>query len=246
MLANHAEDAPVPVPIEPVEATVTGGTLYLPYRILDDANPPNETNHTYTYTPYKIGYEVQGVPINYTAYSDFLSLYSDTDRTADCWIYPTKGSFILTIGNTLTPGNYIFEVVHFIGLNANYWSGSPRKPSTRAEVNYSKTRIVKGGAYGIIDAELNPIQQEYQEINASVMDYSTRTIETRVRYAFSITEGDTTKTFSWGQGTDIDLADLWNTVHIMHLNTDGKTNSHFMGAWANAKIYFNITVYTAR
>lgn len=243
IMANRSQEVPIPTPGEEVQATITAGTYYVPYREVDQSSPVVETNKTNTYSPYKLSSSPNGVPVNFTAWGDFVTLYPDSSSAgvADCWIKPTKGSFTLTVGN-LVPGNYVFEVVHFIGYNAYYWSGTPRKPSSKVEVNYNKTRVVKGGTHGAIDAELNPVQQEYQEVNPITNDYSTRTIETRVRYAFTIAQGDTTKTFSWGHGTDIDLAELWNTVQLISLNTSGQ-NAHTMGPWVNAHLYFHVAVY---
>ena len=243
ILANRTQEVPIPIPIEPVEATVTNGDLYLPYKEVD--SQPLITEQTNHYSPYNMNRVIDGVPINFTAWNDFVSLYPSSESwgVADCWIYPTRGSFTLNIGNTLPVGKYVFEVVHFIGYNAYYWSGTPKQPSSRVEVSAVNTRIIRDGVHGVIEAVLNPEQQEYTAVDRYDTEYSTRTIETRVRYAFNIAEGDTTKAFAWGAGTDIDLADLWSAIQLMNLKTDGKTNSHSMGSWVNARIFFRITVY---
>lgn len=248
ILANRSQSVEPPVPVEPVEATVTAGAFYIPYHQTKINDASTVTDATNTYTPTKINRTIQNVPINWTANSDFVSLkptWSGGGSVADCWILPTKGSFTLAIGNTLAPGRYVFEVVHFVGGSLDYWNADPTKPSSKVVVNPVKTRIVKNGAYGVIDATLNTIQQEYTHENPSAVNYSTRTIETRVRYGFEIAEGDTEKIFAWGSGTDIDLAELWRSVHILSLNSSGSP-SHNLGSWVNAKIYFRVTVYTAR
>lgn len=248
LLADRSQGVIPPIPVDPVSATITAGAFYIPYHQTKYNEASTVTDKTSTYTPSKIGRTVEGVPINWSANSDFVTLRPDwsSGGVADCWIMPTKGSFTLNIGNTLSPGKYVFEVVHFVGYSADYWNGGTTKPSSRVEVNPIKTRIIKGGSYGSIEAVLNTTQQEYTDENPTpATNFSTRTIETRVRYGFTIAEGDTEKIFSWGAGTDIDLSEVWQSVHLMNLNTSGE-NSHSMGSWVNARLYFNVTLYTAR
>lgn len=247
ILANRSQEVQPPVPVDPVEATISAGTFYIPYRETKYSDPSTITEKTNTYTPSKIGRTIEGVPINWTIGTDFVSLKPDwtSGGVADCWLYPTKGSFTLNIGNTLSPGKYVFEVVHFVGYSKDYYNADPTKPASRVEVNPVKTRIIKGGTYGAIEAVLNTTQQEYTDENPGAANYSTRTIETRVRYGFTIADGDTEKTFAWGNGTDIDLADLWQSVQLFSLNSSGEP-SHNMGSWVNARLYFRVTVYTAR
>lgn len=248
ILANRSQGVEPPVPVDPVSATITAGTFYVPYHEINAQETSQTCDKTSTYTPGHIT-EPSGVPIDWCASSDadFISLKPDWTRggvTSPCTIYPTKGSFTLNVGN-LTPGKYVFEVVHFIGTNADNWTTTPPKPSSKVEVDSVKPRIIKTGTHGQIEAVLNPEQIEYTDGSPTASrNYSTRTIETRVRYGFTIASGDTTKTFEWGANTDINLNELWSGIKLYSLNTDGSSTS--FGAWVNARLYFKATLYTAR
>lgn len=248
ILANRSQGVEPPIPVDPVSATITAGTFYIPYHEINAQDTSQTCDKTSTYTPGHIT-EPDGVPIDWCAsgYSEFVSLKPDWTRggvASPCTIMPTKGSFTLSVG-TLAPGKYVFEVVHLVGCDANNWATTPPKPASKVEVDSVKTRIIKTGTHGQIEAVLNPEQVEYTDgAPTASRNYSTRTIETRVRYGFTIASGDTTKTFEWGSGTDINLNELWTAVKLSYLNTDGSSSP--FGAWVNARLYFKVTLYTAR
>lgn len=249
ILANRSQGVEPPVPVDPVSATITSGTFYIPYHEINAQDTSQTCDKTSTYTPGHIP-EPDGVPIDWCASSDsdFVSLKPDWTRggvASPCSIMPTKGSFTLNIGNTLPAGKYVFEIVHLIGIDKSDWPADPPKPATKVEVDVVKNHIIKTGTHGQIEAVLYPEQREYTDENpSSARNYSCRTIETRVRYGFTIESGDTTKVFEWGAGTDINLNELWTAVKLYALSPDGTPSS--FGAWVNARLYFNVTVYTAR
>lgn len=248
LLADRSQGVEPPIPVEPVAATVTAGTFYIPYHEINAQDTSQTCDKTSTYTPGHIT-EPSGVPINWCASSDsdFVSLKPDWTRggvTSPCSIMPTKGSFTLTVGD-LPAGKYVFEVVHLIGINKDNWTTEPPKPASKVEVDVVKNHIIKTGTHGQIEAIIFPDQQEYTDENPTASrNYSCRTIETRVRYGFTIESGDTTKVFEWGAGTDINLNELWTAVKLSNLNTDGSLKP--FGSHVNARLYFNVTVYTAR
>ena len=245
ILANRAQEVPIPTPGEPVEATITGGNIIVPYRELNQQGDI-ETLATRTYTATDVSsWQHTSVPFNFvTGQADFISLYPETESggVGYFWAFPTKGSFTLNIGNTLPVGKYVFENTIYIGYERGYWSTTPPTPASKVVASPVSTRIIRVGAHGAIEGVLNPNQVEYEDLQSDVTNLGCRTIETRLRYAFNIAEGDTTKVFEWGEGTDIDLADLWSTIEFIALNPDG-SESHAMGSLINARYYYCVKVY---
>ena len=249
IMANRSQEVPIPTPGEEVEATITGGILYYPYHQTNKGYEGATTDNTYSLhldevTRTKSETEI---PANFAPNgNDFCSLYpaSGAGAVADCWGLPTRGSFTLSIGNTLPVGKYVFEVVHYMGNpNISYWSGTSVPSGGTEWDNIVSQKIIRSGTHGVIYAEINPEMQTYTgENSSSLYPFIGRVMETTVRYAFEVRAGDTTKTFAWGSGTDIDLADLWDAVHIFSIGMDGK-NSHSMGTWANFVYLYKATVY---
>jgi len=244
-MSDKAQEVPIPVPVDPVEVSITGGNIVVPYREL---NPQGtiETLASRTYTATDISsWKHTTVPFNFvTGQNDFISLYpvSESNGVGYFWAFPTKGSFTLNIGNTLPAGKYVFENTIYIGYGRSYWSTTPPTPGSKVVASPVSTRIIRGGVHGAIEGVLNPNQVEYEDLQSDITNLGCRTIETRLRYAFNIAEGDTTKVFAWGDGMDIDLADLWSTIEFIALNPDGG-ESHAMGSWINARYYYCVKVY---
>ena len=201
ILANRTQEVPIPIPIEPVEASITGGNIIVPYRELNPQGE-NETLATRTYTATDVSsWQHTSVPFNFiTGQNDFISLYPNEGSgvVGYFWAFPTKGSFTLNIGNTLPTGKYVFENTIYIGYGREYWSTTPPTPASKVVASPVSTRIIRGGVQGVIEGVLNPNQVEYEDLQSDVTSLGCRTIETRLRYAFNITEGDTTKVFAWG------------------------------------------------
>lgn len=247
ILANRSQGVEPPIPVDPVSATITAGTFYIPYHEIKYDEQSVSCDKTYTCSLTSLN-GIQGVPMNWASgTTDFVSLKPDWTRggvASPCTVMPTKGSFTLNVGS-LEPGKYVFEVVHLIGTNKDNLTTTPPKPASKVEVDSVKTRIIKSGTHGQIEAVLNPEQVEYTDGNPTASrNYSCRTIETRVRYGFTIASGDTTKVFEWGAGTDINLNELWSGIKLYAINTDGSSSP--FGAWVNARLYFKVTLYTAR
>lgn len=198
-------------------------------------------------------YDKEGaVPCNFTVgvVSGEVSLrpydYSTEmeNRCTDARIKTTKGSFTLTVGN-LSPGNYIFEVTHYIGGYIVYnWNDDPSKPQMLVEVTNGKSIMVKTGTNGIIESILEPTIVTYPGYG-SWNSYRGKELKVVVRYSFHVSVGDNTKTFTWGTGAEISLDEMYDNIHIYEQDSNGN-KQYGSGGVIDTTMCIDARVYTAQ
>ena len=248
ILANRTQEVPVPVPGEPVNCTITPpNPLVLPYRASNTALHADK-DFTNTYAIYALsGYEYarQGydcIPCNFGRDNITLKVESEEFWNGRHFIYTdmflttTTGSFTVDVSG-LAQGQYVFEVDHWFGYNSFYTNVT--YPDSVVQIVGSKGRVVKSGTHGIIEGYVESTSStDYYGYDSS---YKGRVVKARLRYAFDVASGDTTKTFAWGNNADISLGDLWTHIHIYP--QDFSTGAHSDGVWANVLYDFFAKVY---
>ena len=261
ILANRTQEVPIPIPIEPVEATFTASNIVYPYMMFN-ARTQKSADLTTTRTPQKQidnssgeYYKGQGydcMPCNWGGSnsggvatlrptSDMGSYFTDLE------IYSPKGDITLNIGNTLTPGKYVFQMLFWLGFDDALGETSGTAYKGHVAIDGSNDQIIKKGTNGIIHAKvidadgviyqgakINPYQDPYYRGNCVCV---------QVRYAFEIAEGDTTKTFSFGSGTEFSFTELYRAIQMWETTTDYANRG---GTWANCVFLMNLKLFTAQ
>lgn len=260
ILSEKTSSAPIPIPIEPVQASFTGSNITYPYRMYNK-NVDKYANLTNTRQSiiqnvdssgeyYKsIGYDT--IPCNWGGGGSIgeTTLYPNQELSSyytDLWIYSPKGSYTLNIGNTLIPGKYCFQMTFWLGF---YDALTKDKTAYEGHVsvNGNRKEIIKQGTNGVIyaktidsegvlydGAKTNPYQAPYYRGNCVCF---------QVQYAFDIVEEDTTKTFSFGDNTEFSFLDLYDSIKMWE--TTGTYESRG-SVWANCTFLLNLKLYTTR
>lgn len=251
ILANRTQEVPIPVPVEPVEATITlNGSFRYDYHMRKYEN----TDRGVTYPDYEADittwrsgsvqrdtnsgeyWRTQGydtIPCNVggnsngtwaTFYAEGEGFWNGRHDVYDYMNYygPT-GSFTVS---GLQAGKYVFQLIHWFG----YQSDSEKRV---VRVDGSKGRIVKSGTHGVIEGIVYPEVVTYTGGQGDLA--KGKVIKAVIRYAFTVSEGETTKTFEFGRGKDISFEDLWDSVYM----TEGDSS-----VWANCSSSFNAKVFT--
>lgn len=250
IMADKSQSVEIPVPGEPVECTISISSISLFYHMINGSTGEEEDGSTsriggtsnllesrelygYDYVPVNFG-GGNGGNIDVTIYpSANISRYY-----TDMIIRYVNGSFSVNVSG-LSEGNYIFESVLYLGLHEVYWysGGSIIADSSGAEVINSKNRVIKGGSNGVIDILISETPEEYIGRNSVGCG---RVISTRIRYAFTVVSGDTTKTFTFGSNADMSLSDICSGIKVYNLATDGVTKG---SVFANTVIGWRSKVY---
>ena len=254
ILADKAHSAPVPEPITPVEASlaVTGNIDIYYHMTNSNLNPPASRDistvrgwqrasyyedTTGKQIPSNFGVGVVGGEVTLRLY-DYSSEFSNA--ITDCYLYNLNGSFTLTVGNQLAPGNYVFECIWYIGpYGRTLWDTGIYEYQV-AVVN-GKQVSIKSGTHGIVEAILDSTVVTYQG-----KDYGLgggRVVKITTRYAFTIEQGDTTKVFTFGPNKDFDFQDIWDSLHMWNVYRDG---SRLTDQFMDTDMLMMAQIYTAR
>lgn len=263
ILANKSQEVPVPTPAEPVEVTITPSGISFSYEMFNGATTQSVTetrtmnemmnqstsgeyyaSQGYDCPTCNVGTNNNGTVVSLRPSSALSNIYTELH------VLTTSASFSVDVSG-LDAGKYVFEVMHWIGYDDKIYthdvSGYPSygQPDAVVQVAGNAGRVIKNGAHGVIEglvypdeviytgADVNPYQSPY---------YRGRVISARIRYAFEVASGDTTKTFAWGSTADISLTDLWSYVKMFE-------NDIFMShssSVANCHFSLRAKVYTAR
>lgn len=258
IMSDRAQEVPVPIPIDPVPATFGDTTIQYPYMMYNERigksatfsntrptdeqfeNSSGEYYRTQGYDtiPCNVGGSNSGGVATLYPYAELDNYYTDLE------IYSPKGTFTLTIGNTLPTGKYVFQMLFWLGFDDALNTGTAYRGSVT--IDGLRGNIVKQGTNGVIHAKVvdasgviyqgarvNPYQTPYYRGNVVCI---------QVRYAFEIAEGDTTKTFSFGEGTEFSFTELYRAIKMW------ETTSDYAGrgsVWANCVFLLNLKVFTA-
>ena len=261
ILANRTQEVPIPIPIEPVEAAFTASNIVYPYMMLN-ARTQKSADLTNTRTPQKQlddssgeYYKEQGydaVPCNWGGSSSggIATLYPSSDMGnsyTDLEIYSPKGDITLTIGNTLTPGKYCFQMLFWLGFEDALGDTSGTAFKGHVAIDSVKDQIVKQGTNGIIHAKVIDADGViYEGAQISIYQdpkYRGNCVCVQVRYVFEIAEGDTTKTFSFGNGTEFSFTELYRSIKMWETTSDYANRG---SAWANCVFLMNLKLFTAQ
>lgn len=256
IMADKSQSAPIPIPIDPVPATFGDTTIQYPYMMYNDSvhKSANLSTTRVTDEQFATGsgeyYRTQGydsIPCNWggSNSSGVATLYPGSELSnyyTDMEIYSPKGSIPLTIGNTLTLGKYCFQMLFWLGYDDKVAEGS-----SRVWLDGNRREIVKQGTNGIIHAKVidaegvvyqgarvNPYQSPY---------YRGRVVCIQVRYGFEIAQGDTTKTFSFGEGTEFSFLELYRAIKMWETSSTFEQRG---SVWANCTFTMNLKLFTAR
>lgn len=266
ILANRAQEVPVPVPGEVVEATIEPvGTVNFAYYCYN-SQIPGEAFFTTTRTPgmqgdtssgeYYLsqGYDCPPCNCGNNGSSGEVSLYHQDDAlwngrhyiATEDHLFTTGGSFKLTFGNQMAPGNYVFEIIHYIGTDAvGVWTGTDI-PMSRVIVVGNKGTVIKAGTHGVVEGTVYPEEIVYQGAKVNPYQapyYRGRVISVRMRYAFTVSEGDTEKVFTWGDNGDLSMRELWDYLLMYEQNSSGVKDGY---VWLNSHFTLRVKVYKAR
>ena len=263
ILANKSQEVPVPIPVDPVEATITAsaniGFAYNATHYSEEpiASVDFSASNTFSMEDDSISGETgveQGFdcpPCNASHSDGWVSLYIYDEAlfngrhyvADDFRLYTTSGSFTIDVSG-LDAGKYVFEVTHWIGAHDNSkWNANVYTKDVQIVGN--KGRVIKSGTHGAIEGIAYPEVVTYAGWNWSEYQsprYMGRVIKVVIRYAFTVQAGATTKTFAWGDNADISLRDLWNYVKIFDVNSDGSQGS--FSNWFNTHFTSRAKLYT--
>lgn len=256
ILANRSQSVELPVPVDPVEASVVGNAYTITYHMTNEAIPAQKTYTTNRNTTMQSsttageylatqGYDCYPCNFGGNNSGTDVTLRPDTDlssRYSECSVLDTKGAYTLTVGS-LPAGNYVFEITQWIGADNNGWAGDV--PDSVVQVINPKSAVIKAGEYGAIEGRMYSDVIRYAGANISQYQspyYKGRVIKIRYRYAFTIESGDTTKVFKFGNGEAIKLSDLCTSIKMYDQDSSYRKG----GVWLNAQFGFNIKIYTAR
>lgn len=263
-LVNRIKPASVPIPGELVETTIEKvGNIRYDFLMRKFENvdwgvvyPDASVNGSLEYSTWgkqwdnNSGeyYASQGyntIPCNVGGSSNLGVLCTfNPDFSQDLWngrhfilnymeYYTPTGALQVTIGNNMPVGKYVFELTHWIGFsdkNAN---------NSRIRIDGNRKRIVKQGTHGVIEGYVFDDNEYYSDNRISTI-YRGYVARARIRYAFEVAQGDTTKTFEFGRGKEISFEDLWDCVHI---NTRSGETQDTAEVWYNGTVSFSAKVY---
>ena len=257
ILANRTQEVTIPTPGEEVEATITpNGSIRYDFYMFKNENvdrgtvyPAGGADLSASRTWQRYGDQQSGeywskqgedcVPCNvsgnggndYTTFSPSSEvLWNGRHYVYDYMDYYTPNGSIIVSG--LQPGKYVFELTHWIGYD------DKTSETSVVRVDGNQSRIIKVGTHGVIEGAVFPDATLYTGYNDSYKGY---VVKARLRYAFTVSEGDLSKTFEFGSGKDISFADLWDCVYMQEL----LNGQPYTSVWANAHVSFNAKVYTA-
>lgn len=265
ILANRAQEVPVPIPGEEVQATIAttnnvrhdtymfkyenedGGIVY-PAGGADIAESRSwGVENTQSSGEYYASQGEDCVPCNIGGGTNATAvvtvkpehggraLWNGRHYIYDYMNYLTPNGTITVSG--LQPGKYVFELLHWVGYD------DKTSETSIVRVDGYHGRVVKSGAHGVIEGEVFPTPTRYAgRSTGSGTVFRGYVVKARLRYAFTVEEGDTSKAFEFGSGKDISFTDLWDCVFMQELSGGQPTHS----VWANCHISFNAKVYTAR
>ena len=247
--ANRSQGVAVPVPGAPVECTITPpNPRVLPYRASNTAlHADKDFQNSYSNIGALYGAEYAGqgydcIPSNFG--NENMTFYVNDEAFwngrhyiyTDMYLTSSNGSFTVDVSG-LAPGQYVFEVDHWFGYNSFYTNVT--YPDSVVQIVGGKERVIKSGTHGIIEGYVESTSStDYDGYDSR---YKGRVVKARIRYAFDVASGDTTKTFAWGNNADISLGDLWTHIHIYP--QDFSTGAHSDGVWANVLYDFFAKVY---
>lgn len=148
--------------------------------------------------------------------------------------YFTPNGAVVVDVSSLPAGRYVLEVTHWFG----YDDHTPETSVVRVDGN--KRHIIKAGQHGAIEGVVLAEPTYYEGHHSGVYSvYRGYVVKARIRYAFTVSAGDTTKTFEFGAGKEVSFTDLWDCVFIQRLS--GGQPEHEV--WANCHVSFHIKVY---
>lgn len=261
IIANRSQAVEVPTPTDPVDVTITpsGNIRYDHYMY----KPENEDRGV-VYPAYGANLsETRAWTMqNPTSSGEYLAEQGEDCVPCNCGggssgtvttFYPNaegfwngrhyvyyymnyftpNGSVVVDV-STLPAGKYVFEVVHWFGYDED------TAETSFVRVDGNKGRVIKGGTHGVIEGVVFPEPVQYTGETASGFhNYRGYVVKVRIRYAFTISAGDTTKTFEFGAGKDISFTDLWDCVYMYEMFG----GVHDMSVWANCHTSFHMKVY---
>lgn len=261
IMADKSQEVPIPIPVDPVETTIEKvGNIRYDFLMRKFRNedrgvvyPDASVNGSYEIGTWGKQWDnnsgeywrAQGydtIPCNVGGSTNLgVLLTFNPEFSQDLWngrhfilnymeYYTPTGALQVTIGNNMPVGKYVFELTHWIGFsdkNAN---------NSRIRIDGNRKRIVKQGTHGAIEGVV--LDNEYY--SGGGQTYRGYVARARIRYAFEVAQGDTTKIFEFGRGKEVSFEDLWDCLHI---NTrDGETQDT-AEVWFNGTVSFSAKVY---
>ena len=262
LLANHTKEVPVPVPVDPVSAPITlSQTVRYDHYMYKPENEDrgvvypayganlSETRSWGMLNPTSSGeyYAEQGedcVPCNCGGGGNASSIATFHPNGDGFWngrhhvyyymnYFTPNGSITIDV-SSLPTGKYVLEVLHWFGYD------DKTSESSLVRVDGNKGRVIKGGTHGVIEGIVFPEPVHYTgESESGWHNYRGYVVKARLRYAFTVNTGDTTKTFEFGAGKEISFTDLWDCVYMYEM----LNGVHDFSVWANCHTSFHIKVY---